>query len=118
MMALALSPVSVPATAAARELLEETGWDATGELEHLSTHHPSCGFVSQQFHLFLARGARHVGPPTDPNEAARIEWRSFEQVAADIRTGLVLDGFSLLGLTLALAPLGRADLLGPADPSA
>ena len=35
---------------------------------------PSNGSSDQAFHIFLARGATHVGEPPDPSEADRIEW--------------------------------------------
>src|SRR3954468_23951777 len=49
-----------PADAAAREVLEETGWRA-GALRFLTTFHPSNGLSDQRFHAFLADGAVHEG---------------------------------------------------------
>ena len=100
-----------PETASRRECLEETGWEVTGAVEHLSRHHPSCGLIGQTFDLYLANGAEYRGEPEDANEAAVVEWRSFEQVAADLKAGLVPDAFSQLAVALALPRIGRADLL-------
>ncbi|MFB4317114.1 NUDIX hydrolase [Actinomadura sp. 21ATH] len=61
-----------PAAAAARELLEETGWRA-GALEHLLDVRASPGVHDGVHHLYRADGAEHVGDPTDV-EAERIEW--------------------------------------------
>ncbi len=97
--------------AARRECLEETGWEPVGDVSHLSRHHPSVGLVRQTFDIYLAGDARLVGPPEDANEAARIEWRPFEVVAADLRAGVISDGFSQLAVSLALGVTGRGALL-------
>lgn len=107
----AIDPGETPEQTAVREAYEETGWKVTGSVDHLSTHHPSVGMVNQTFHIYLASDAEHQGAPPDANEAAVVEWRSFEQVGADVRSGAVSDGFSLLGISLAFARLGHADLL-------
>jgi 8-oxo-dGTP pyrophosphatase MutT (NUDIX family) len=97
--------------AARREFLEETGWSAEGPVRHLSTHHPSVGLVNQTFHVFGAESATHRGAPADANEATRVEWRAFDQVAIDIAHGAISDGFSLLAVVLSLATTGRGTLL-------
>jgi 8-oxo-dGTP pyrophosphatase MutT (NUDIX family) len=97
--------------AAIRECLEETGWRVVGAVTHLSTHHPSVGLVHQTFDLFFTDEVEFDGPPADVNEAARVEWRSFEQVAADLRSGVISDAFSQLGVALALGATGRGELL-------
>jgi 8-oxo-dGTP pyrophosphatase MutT (NUDIX family) len=98
--------------AAIREVYEETGWAVRGDVAHLSTHHPSVGLVNQTFSIFLARDADHVGDPPDVNEALRVEWRTLEQAAADVVGGQISDGFSQLGVALALARSGNGHLLG------
>lgn len=97
--------------AARRECLEETGWEPIGSLRHLSTHHPSVGLVNQTFGLYLAGDARHVGDPSDVNEAAVVEWRSLEQVVEDLQQGLISDGLTQLGVTLALCVTGNGGML-------
>lgn len=93
--------------AAAREVLEETGW-RPGPLVSLCSHHPSNGLSDQTFHLFLADGATEVGPPTDPDESERIEWVPVQQLRGMLERGDVSDGLSLSALTYALA-LGHLD---------
>lgn len=97
-----LDPGEPAAAAAAREALEETGWRPTGELEPLGTWHPASGLCDLAFHAFRARGAEHVGEPIDTNEAERVAWVSVGDVRGHIAGGLVLDGFSLTSLLLAL----------------
>jgi 8-oxo-dGDP phosphatase len=100
-----------PEEAARRECLEETGWSVTGPTVHLSTHHPSVGLVNQTFHVFAAHDAAYCGDPADANEAARIEWRPLEQVIADVRSGVISDAFSQLGVLLAIGTIGLGHLL-------
>src|SRR2546426_7453652 len=54
-----------PEAAAARETLEETGWQP-GPMQTLVAFHPTNGLSDQVFHIFLANGAPHVGEPSDP----------------------------------------------------
>ncbi len=90
-----------PADAAARETLEETGWRLTNTPEPVTRFHPSNGLSDQTFHIFHAKGAEHVGPPSDPTEASKIEWRRVADVRALIASGEITDGLSLSGLCAA-----------------
>lgn len=91
-----------PVDAAARECLEETGWQP-GPLTPLYTYFPTQGSSDQRFHLFRATDATHVGDPTDPNEADRIEWVPWDDARALLAAGAVLDGMTVTGLALTLA---------------
>jgi 8-oxo-dGTP pyrophosphatase MutT (NUDIX family) len=106
-----VDPGEDPAHAAAREVLEETGWEP-GPLHHLVSFNPSNGLSDQRFHLFEADGARHVGPPSDPAEAERIEWVPADEVRRLVGAGEVSDGLSLTALCWWLArlpPTGAPD---------
>ena len=88
--------------AAAREVLEETGW-AVGPLRHLHGYHPSNGLSSQRFELFVADGASCVGEPSDPGESSRVEWVPAARVRSLVAGGEVQDGMSLTALLWWLA---------------
>ena len=88
--------------AAAREVLEETGW-RPGPVRPLGRYHPSNGLSDQAFHVFAAEGAAHVGDPSDPAESERVAWVPVADVRELVRTGEVLDGLSLTSLLLWLA---------------
>lgn len=88
--------------AARRETLEETGWEP-GPLRHLITYFATIGFSDQRFAIFLADGAEHVGEPSDPSEAERIEWVAIDRLRTEIEAGRVVDGLTLNGLLHALA---------------
>ncbi|GAA2594371.1 NUDIX hydrolase [Actinomadura fulvescens] len=74
-----------PAEAAARELVEETGWQA-GPMRHLLDVRPSPGIHDGVHHIFRADGAERIGEPTDV-EAERIEWVPLSSVRELITRG-------------------------------
>ena len=87
--------------AAAREVLEETGY-RPGPLRPLAAYHPSNGLSDQRFHLFVADGASYEHPPTDPFESERVEWVPVDAIRALVQQGKISDGLSLTALALAL----------------
>jgi len=87
---------------AAREALEETGWQP-GPLRHLTSYRPSNGLSDQTFHLFAARGATHQGAPVDWFEAERVEWVPLADVRTAVAGGQVGDGLTLTALCWCLA---------------
>ncbi|MDQ1710329.1 MAG: hypothetical protein QOG49_1714 [Frankiaceae bacterium] len=90
------------ADAAAREVLEETGW-RPGRLEPLVTYHPSNGISDQVFHIYTSAGAEYVGEPVDVSESERIEWLTPDELRAAIRDGDMPDGLSLTAVLYAFA---------------
>jgi 8-oxo-dGTP pyrophosphatase MutT (NUDIX family) len=96
-----IDPGETPDTAAAREALEETGW-RPGPLTPLLTFQPTNGLSDQRFHIFLADGATHVGDPSDPGEAERVEWVPVDEVRALVAGGEMPDGLSLTAVLYAL----------------
>lgn len=94
-----------PIEAAARECLEESGW-TPHDLEPLGRYFPGNGLSDQCFNLFLARGATHVGEPSDPSESERVEWVPLDDVRAHLDAGRVTEGMSVTGLLWLLVRLG------------
>jgi len=90
-----------PADAALRETLEETGWRPTGAPAVVTVFHPSNGLSDQTFHIFHVEGAEHVGDPADATEASEVAWKSSDEVRSMIADGLITDGLSLTGLSVA-----------------
>ena len=97
-----IDPGETAAEAARRETIEETGWEP-GPLRQLVTYHPTNGLSDQAFHCFVASGASHVGEPTDPGEAERVEWVPVDRVRQIVRDNEMLDGLSLTAVLYALA---------------
>lgn len=97
-------PGESSADAARREVREESGWSIDeSELVHLIDYHPVNGLSDFRFDLFFARGARHLGEPSDPSESERVEWLPVEQVSELVRSGAVTDGMSVTALSWSLA---------------
>jgi 8-oxo-dGTP pyrophosphatase MutT (NUDIX family) len=61
-----------PAAAAAREVVEETGWQPRG-VEFVISCQPLIGNADFPQDLFLAHGADQVGEP-EADEAAEVKW--------------------------------------------
>lgn len=91
-----------PLAAAAREVLEETGWQP-GPLMPLGSYFPNNGVADTAFHLFVADGAREIGEVADWSESERVEWLTVDAVRSAITEGQILDGMSLTALCWALA---------------
>lgn len=90
-----------PEEAAARELIEETGYKPRA-LEHLVTFEPAVGMLRNPHHVFLARGAEPIGNPTEMNEG-QFEWVPLDQVPMLIREGKIQNSGALVGLLHVLA---------------
>ena len=91
-----------PVEGAAREALEETGWQP-GPLRHLTSFHPTNGMSDHTFHIFLGEGATYIGEPTDRSEATRVEWVSVTRLRELVAGDAIHDGLSLCALAVALA---------------
>src|SRR6478672_7560021 len=92
--------------AAQRETIEESGWQP-GELTLMTRYFPANGTTDLTFNLFVTTTATHVGEPSDPDEAERVEWLSWERVRDEIARGRVGDGLSLTALLYRMAALPR-----------
>ncbi|RVU16245.1 NUDIX hydrolase [Streptomyces antnestii] len=86
-----------PENAAAREVLEETGW-RPGPIKPLIYAEPANGITDSQHHVFRADGATYDGPPTEENESDRIEWIPLSEVRGMIDRREILSSGSLVGL--------------------
>ncbi|SFC21360.1 NUDIX hydrolase [Streptomyces aidingensis] len=86
-----------PQQAAARELEEETGWRA-GRLTPLVYAQPAAGILSSDHHVFLGHDPRHIGEPTELNEASRIEWIPLRDLPAMIDRRQIVSSATLTGL--------------------
>ena len=93
--------------AAAREVLEETGW-RPGPLRHLITSEASNGLSDQRFLLYVADGASYVGEPSDPAESERVEWVTVERLRSLAQDGDVVDGLTLVAVLYWLTFQGPA----------
>ena len=95
-----------PATCAAREVEEETGW-RPGRLEPLVSFQPMPGMVDTPHYLFIARGAERVGEPSDPEEAGCVGWIPLRTVLDRVGHREILGSGSLVGLLYLLSSRAR-----------
>lgn len=98
----AIDPGETAERAAVREAAEESGWRPRA-VEALCSFHPANGVLDQTFHVFVCHDAEHQGAPSDPNEAARIEWVPLAEVRALLTGGAIGDGLSFAAISYAFA---------------
>ncbi|MFB6817951.1 NUDIX hydrolase [Streptomyces sp. NPDC056347] len=77
-----------PASAAAREMEEETGW-RPGPLRPLLTVEPSNGLSDARHHFYWAKEAAWTGEPRDAFESSRRAWIPLKRVPELIARGEV-----------------------------
>jgi 8-oxo-dGTP pyrophosphatase MutT (NUDIX family) len=99
------------ATAAAREFEEETGWRPRS-VEFLLRFQPMVGAADCENHVFLARGADHLGDPADINEAEEVRWIPLADALAMIGTGEIAGAASVVGI-LQVAAMRQAERSDP-----
>ncbi len=96
-----MDPGETPATAAARELLEETGYQGA-EIELLGSYHPQPAIMNNRCYTLLARGVKLVKTPKlDQGEDIEVELVPLSKIPQLIRSGqishaLVITAFYLL----------------------
>jgi ADP-ribose pyrophosphatase len=90
-----------PATCAARELLEETGFRAT-DVEQIGVILTSPGFADERIALFFGRAERGGGTPED---GLTVVSMPLEEAVSAIHGGAIVDAKSVVGLLLVRAML-------------
>ena len=100
-----IEPGEDPASSAAREVEEETGW-RPGPLRPLLRVEPTPGISDSVHHLYRADQARHLGPPEDDFESERVAWIPLSDIPAMIARGEVASGTTLAALLYTLTSDG------------
>ena len=100
-----------PWQCAHRELREETGYEC-GDLDLLSHFYASPGMTDEQIHVFVGRELKVVAPaPThDGGEPIAMEWMEKDEAYAAIEDGRIVDGKSIIGITLYQMMLAKHEL--------
>lgn len=96
-----------PAATARREVEEESGYRPLGEAQHLISFQPYPGMIDAPIDVFLFRGADKVGEPTDAEEAARIEWKSTDELLDLALRGELLGAGTIIPVLLYLVTRDR-----------
>jgi len=90
------------ATAAKRELEEETGWRAAS-VEHLVTFEPMVGSASAPNLVYVARDCVQTGSSIDINEANEVRWIPLDEAATLVASGEIVGSASVLAIAQLLA---------------
>jgi 8-oxo-dGTP pyrophosphatase MutT (NUDIX family) len=106
-----IDPGEDPATAAARETEEETGW-RPGPLTFLLRTEPTPGISDSVHHIYQADGAEQAGALEDDFESERIAWIALAEIPALAGRGQISSGTTLAALLYAIA---RKDLKEPGN---
>jgi 8-oxo-dGDP phosphatase len=93
------------ATAAVREVEEETGWRPRS-VEFLLTFQPALGSADAPQDVYVARGADLVGEP-ETDEAEAVRWVPVEEALEMTRTGEIIGAATVIGVLHAVADRTR-----------
>jgi 8-oxo-dGTP pyrophosphatase MutT (NUDIX family)/DNA-binding transcriptional regulator YhcF (GntR family) len=94
-----------PLQTALREVEEETGWRPDA-LEHVVTYQPMVGMVDSPHEIFVGKGAKLVGEPTDLEEAGYIAWVPLSDVPGLMARGELMGSGTLVALLHVLSSRG------------
>ncbi len=103
-----LEPGEEPLACAARELEEETGYQA-GSFEPLITIYPSPGYTTEIIHMFVARQLEAGQPRPEHDEFIELLHMPLKQALEMIAHGEVeiCNGVAVIGLMMAAFKLNR-----------
>lgn len=104
-----IDPGEADQAAAARELLEETGWRA-GRLTRLVSFQPMVGSADAETVVYVADDCRKVTDDRDVNEATEVRWIPLAEARRMLTTGDVVGAGDVLALAqLSVSfPIGRS----------
>lgn len=94
-----LDPGESPEQCVRRELLEETGYEA-GTIERVYTYAPALGYSNELIHIYSGHQLKKAATVIDGREIASVEKIPVEKLKQMIKERLILDGKTLLGLSL------------------
>ncbi len=95
-----------PESCAKRELEEETGYVA-GTVRPLIHFYVAPGYSTEVIHFFLAGDLRKENASPDEDEAIETRFVSLEEAHEMVRSNVIEDGKSIIGILLALEELKR-----------
>ncbi len=85
------------ASCAARELTEETGYEAA-EIRHLFTMVPTIAYLDEVIDIYAATGLTYVGQHLDEDEDIHIREFSLDEILEMIFSGKMQDGKTVAGV--------------------
>jgi len=94
-----LEPNENPIACARRELVEETGYEAT-RLDKLAEILPAPGYTDEHIHIFLATGLRLAKQALEDDEILQVQPTTFEKALEMVTLGEIQDAKTIVGLLL------------------
>ncbi|HID30184.1 MAG TPA: NUDIX hydrolase [Desulfobacterales bacterium] len=88
-----------PIDCARRELVEETGYEASS-FDMLAEILPAPGYTDEHIHIFLATGLKSVGQKLEDDEVLEVQTTSFETALEMITKREIRDAKTITGLLL------------------
>ncbi len=104
-----LEPGEEPEACAARELREETGYEA-GRLELLASYYVSPGYSTELQYLYLARNLIRKSQQLDEDEAIEVVTVSLKEALDMLWSGAIRDLKTMAGLLLYRDRISRQGL--------
>ena len=95
-----VEPGETPEDCIARELVEETGYEAA-DIRPLLEFYPSPGIVSERIHVFIARALTHRGDAQEEDEGITVVETEFEEALRMVRYGEITDAKTVIALLAA-----------------
>jgi ADP-ribose pyrophosphatase len=92
-----LEPPEPPEACAARELIEETGYQA-GRLETMTRFYTSPGICTELMHAFLATDLKPVGQSLEETEQITVEPTALGEALEHVRRGRIQDAKTIATL--------------------
>ena len=92
-----LEPNEAPDATAARELIEETGYEAA-RVEKLIDFFTTPGICNEIMYAYVAHNLKHVGQKLEETEQIKVEVVEWDKAMALVRDGVVCDAKSLTTL--------------------
>jgi ADP-ribose pyrophosphatase len=94
-----LEPDENPIACAQRELVEETGYEAT-DFDKLTEILPAPGYTDERIHIFLATGLKAVEQKLEDDEILTVQPTPFNRAIEMINQGEIKDAKTIAGLLL------------------
>jgi ADP-ribose pyrophosphatase len=94
-----LEPHEEPVACAARELIEETGYEAK-DFDKITEILPAPGYTDEHIHIFLATGLTLTEQRLEDDEILTVQPTPFEKAIEMIKTGEIHDAKTIVGLLL------------------
>jgi ADP-ribose pyrophosphatase len=86
-----------PLECARRELIEETGYEAS-ELTAMLSCYMAPGYSDEVIHFFEARGLREVGMSPEEDESIEVEVSEMGEIAKMIEANIIEDAKTIIGI--------------------